>query len=147
MFYGTNVSFVITGLSIRGNKINYVESATNLDIVFNGRLSWSSHISVIVGKIYSMLRNLWTIIDSTPFAIRMQIAKTYLIPALLYGYEIFENCVSQLVHNNIARYDFLKRRRDHISHSACHIFGVKFDNLLQIICLILFHKVINTGQP
>ena len=39
-----------------------------------------------------MLRNLWAVIDSTPFGIQMQLAKTYLIPILLYGSEIFVNC-------------------------------------------------------
>ena len=54
MLSRTNVSFVITGLSTKGNKIYFVGSAKNLGIVFNDRLSWSIHINVIVG----MLRNL-----------------------------------------------------------------------------------------
>ena len=66
------LSSVIPGLSLKGNKIDSDGSATNLDIVFYDRLLWSSHISVIVGRINSMLRNLWAVINSTPFAIRMQ---------------------------------------------------------------------------
>ena len=77
--------FLITGLCIKGNKIDYVQSATKLGIVFNSRLSWSNHIGVIIGRIYGMLRNLWVDIDSTPFAIRMQLAKNCLIPVLLHG--------------------------------------------------------------
>ena len=145
----SNVSCVILGLSIKRNKIDYVESATNLGIVFNDRFSWSSHTSVIVG----MLRNLWTVIDSTPFAIRKQLDKTYLIPVLLYGCEIFANCDSHdnrklnLAYNNVARYVFLKARREHISHLAYQIFGVKFENILKIKwCLILFHKIVNMRQ-
>ena len=46
-------------------------------------------ISVIGGKVYSVLRNLWAVIDSTAFTIRMQLAKACLIPVLLYGCEIF----------------------------------------------------------
>ena len=68
---------------IRSNKIDFVKPATNLSIVFNDRLSWPNYISVVVGRIYSMLRNLWAVINSTSFAIRMQLAKTYLIPVLL----------------------------------------------------------------
>ena len=64
----------------------------HLIVVFNGRLTWSNHINVTVGKVYGMLRNLWTVIDSTPFAMRMQLAKTFLIPVFLYGSEIFANC-------------------------------------------------------
>ena len=67
MLSRTNISFVIPGLSIKGNEIDFNESATNLDIIFNDRLSWS-----IVGRIYSMLRNLWPVIDSTSLRIRIQ---------------------------------------------------------------------------
>ena len=35
------------------------------------------------------VRNLWTVIDSTLFVIRMQLARTYLIPVLLYVWEVF----------------------------------------------------------
>ena len=52
MLSRTKVSFVIPGLSIKGNEIDFVESATNLSILFNDKLS---HISVVVGRMYSML--------------------------------------------------------------------------------------------
>ena len=51
-----------------------------------------------------------------------------------------------LAYNNISRCGFLKGRRVHIFHLGYQIFGVKFDFLLKIKCLILFHKIINTGQ-
>ena len=74
-----------------------------------------------MGKVYGMIRNLWLVIDSTPFTIRMQLAKTFLIPVLLYGSENFANCDTDdrrkpnLAYNNIARYVFIKGRRDHMS--------------------------------
>ena len=73
---------------IRGNKIDFVETASNLGVIFNGWLTWSNHINVIVGKVYGMLRNLWTVMNSTPFTIHMQLAKTFLIPVLLCGSEM-----------------------------------------------------------
>ena len=99
-----------------------------------------------------MLRNLWTVINSTHFVISMQIARTYLIPVLLYKCEIFVNCDCDdsrklnLAFNNIAKYVFHKRRCDHISQLAYQILSIKFDNLLKIKCLILLHKTINTDQ-
>ena len=47
----TDRSFVIPLLSIRGNQIDFVKSATNLGIGFNGRLSWSNHVSFAIGRI------------------------------------------------------------------------------------------------
>ena len=100
-----------------------------------------------------MFRNLWTVIDSTPFTIRMQLSKTFSIPVLLYGFEIFANCDTydrrklNLAYNNIARYVFIKGRRDHISQFSYRIFEIKFDNLLNIKCLILLHKIMTLEQP
>ena len=74
-----------------------------------------------------MLRNLCAVIDSTTFAIRMQLAKTFLIPVLLYGSEIFANCDTDdrrklnVAYSNIKRYVFIKGRRDHISHRLFEI--------------------------
>ena len=102
---------------IRWNKIDFVESATNLWIVFNGRLTRHNRIDVIVLKVYSMLRNLSTVIISIPFAITLELAKTYLIPVLLCGSEIFTNCGTDvkckpnLTYKNLARCAFIKRRR------------------------------------
>ena len=44
----TKIAFVVPNITIRGNKIVIIESATNLGITFNGRLWWSNHINVIV---------------------------------------------------------------------------------------------------
>ena len=108
----------------------------NRHLIFNGRLTWSNHINVTVGKVYGLLRNLWSVIDSTPFAIRMQLAKKFLIPALLYGSEILANCDTDdrrklnLAYNITARYVFVKGRRDHLSQFSYRIFEFNFDNLL-----------------
>ena len=80
-------------------------------------------------------------------------AKTFLIPVLLYGSEIFANCdidnrrKLNLSYNNIARYVFIKGRRNHISQFSYRIFEINFDNLLNIKCLILLHKIITLKQP
>ena len=137
---------------IRGNKINFVESEYNLGVIFNGRLTWSNKINVIMGKVYGMLRILWAVIDSAPFAIRMRLTKTFVIPVLLYGSEIFGNCHTDdgrklnLAYNNIARYVFIKGCRDHISQFSYRIFEINFDNLLNIKCLTLLHKIITLEQ-
>ena len=52
---------------------------------------------------------------------------------------IFANCDADdrrkfnLAYNKIARYVFIKGRRDHISQFSYRIFGINFDNLLNIL--------------
>ncbi|XP_075157493.1 uncharacterized protein LOC142230751 [Haematobia irritans] len=97
-------------VKLNGNTIKYVPSSTNLGIIFNEKLNWSNHINSVAGKVYGMLRNLWIVQSATPFEIRMLLAKTYLIPTLLYGAEVFSNCSYadftklKTTYNNIARY-------------------------------------------
>ena len=92
-----------------------------------------------------MLRNLRPVIDSTPFAIRVQLAKTYLIPVLIYGSEFFANCDTDdrrklnLIYNNVARYLFIYLLNN---------IGTIYPNFLTgYICIILVHKIItNRGK-
>ena len=77
---------------IRENKIDFLESAHNLGFIFNDQLRQSNHINVIVEKVYDILKNIQAINDSRSFVIGLQLNKTFLIPVLLQGYEIFVNC-------------------------------------------------------
>ena len=63
----------------------------------------------------------------------MQLAKTYLIPVLLNGSEIFGNCITN---NRRKLYIFLKERRDHVSQLSYRIYGINFDNLFTLFSSI-----------
>ena len=84
-----------------------------------------------------------------PLITRILIAKTYLIPCLLYGCELFGNCDSSskrklnVVFNNIARYVYNVRRYDHISVAAMNLYEMTFDNLLNIRVLLFLHRIVN----
>ena len=77
---------------------------------FNCNLTWDDHINSLVGLTYIKLRALWSTQLYISLKTRILIAKTYLIPCLLYGCELFGNCDSSskrklnVLFNNIARY-------------------------------------------
>lgn len=140
-------------IKINTDVIGFVNSSKNLGVIFNDKLTWSDHISVVVGRVYGMLRNLWAVKYSTPLEIRMLLAKTYLIPVLLYGCEIFANCNAydfkklNVAYNSIARYIFNKKRGESISSFSYQINNMSFANLLKFKSLILLHRIINTESP
>ena len=119
----------MTNIIIKGNKLDFIELATNLGIIFNGRLTWSNYINVVIGRVYGMLRNL---------------SKTYPISILLYEFEFFTNYYTDdrnklnLAYNNIGRYAFIKVLRDHISQFSYRIFDIK--------CIIFLDKIITLKQ-
>lgn len=137
----------------QGSILGPLLSTENLGVVFNETLSWNNHISSVIGKVYGMLRNLWAVQSSTPVHIRMLLAKTYLIPVLMYGCELFANCNStefaklNTAFNSIARYIFNKKRFDSISNCTYKIFNMSLKNYLKLKCLIQLHKIIYTKEP
>lgn len=140
-------------ISIDNRKIEIVSTAKNLGIVFNSYLTWSNHISTLVGQSYVKLRTLWSTQSFVPQRVRMLLAKAYLIPKLLYGCELFSSCDSEstrklnVLYNNIIRYVFGLRKYDHVSSYARSLYGVSFENLLKIRTLLLLHKIIYTEKP
>ena len=121
-------------IKISSNVIEFVRCSKNLGVIFNSKLTWSKHIASAVGQIYGMLRNLWAVKCSTPFRIRMLLAKTYLM-------HCDANCnlrKLKVAYNNIARYIFNRGVSDSISVFSYQICNMCFENLLQ--------KIIYTAQ-
>jgi len=140
-------------INLNNQIISFVSKAKNLGVTFDNKLSWNTHISTAVGKVYGMLRTLWSQKHSTPFQVRLLLSKTYLVPTLLYGCELFSNCDSvhkrklKVLFNNIARYVFNRRRFQSISAFSKQIYGIDFDNLLKLRNLTLLHKIIYVRKP
>lgn len=135
------------------SRIETVSTAKNLGVVLNKHLNWKDHINITAGKVCGMLRNLWITRWFIPLNIRMLLAKTYLIPTLLYGCELFANNDSSLqrklnvTFNNIARYIYGRSRYDSISSFSKQIFGISFDNYLNCRSIQYLHKIVYTQQP
>ena len=93
-----------------------------------------------------------TVVHATS-KIRILIAKTYLILCLLYESVLFDNfdssskCKLNIPFNNIARYVYNLERYGHISVAAACLYGVTFDNLLNIRVLLFLHRIINKRIP
>lgn len=140
-------------IHIGQSTIELVESAKNLGIVINNKLTWSNHINAVCGKTYSILRNLWISQYYTPIHVRMLLAKTYLLPTFLYGCELFASCDSicqnklKVMFNNVARYIYGRTRFSSISQFSYQIYKVSFSSLLKCRSLQFLHKIIYNKQP
>lgn len=138
---------------IDNQPMSIVSTAKNLGIVFNGNLTWTNHVNSLVAQTYAKLRSLWATQSYTPLNIRLLLAKSYIIPGLIYGCELFANCDSASKHrlnvifNNIVRYVYGLRRFTPTSSFSSNIYGVSFDCLLKIRVLLFIHKIIYTKTP
>lgn len=140
-------------IRLNSEPIEFVDSAKNLGITFSKTLKWNDHIRLTIGKVYGGLRMLWATQRITPLRTRMILAKTLLIPVLLFGCEIFSNCDYEhmrrlnVVYNGVARYIYGRRRYDHISSFSKSIHGFTLENLFAFRTLIMLHNVMQTRQP
>lgn len=154
MIYSKSIKLSIKPEVVLNNQlIEIVQTTKNLGIIFNNNLTWSDHINTAVGKTYGMLRVLWKTQYFTPVGIRLLLAKTYILPILLYGCEIFSSCDRlsynklEKAYNAILRYVFGLKKYDHITPFSKKIYGITFSDLLKIRTLTLLHKIINTREP
>jgi len=140
-------------LKINTSQIDYVKQAENLGFTFNEKLTWDAHINKSICRTMFKLRTLRYTQYLLPMKVRLLIAKTYLIPTLFYGIEVFSKCsyISkqrlEVAFNDIARYVFAIKRGEHITSSANQIFGISFENLLKCRVLIFLQKIIHTKEP
>lgn len=138
---------------INTQNIEVVKSAKNLGIIFNSTLTWSDHINYACGRTFAMLRTIWPTQYCTPIRIRMLLAKTYLIPILLYGCELFASCDAAskrklyVAYNSIIRYVFGLKGRTRVSTFSSLLYGFNFENLLNLRVLVFMHKIVYTHQP
>lgn len=138
---------------LHNEEIQVVDKVKNLGIVFNNTLTWKDHITSATGKTFGMLRSLYRTQAYTPQHIRELLAKTYLLPKLLYGCELFVNCDScskrrlSVAFNAIIRYVYKIKRYEGTSETARKLYGVCFQDLIQIRSILLLHKIIYTKEP
>jgi len=107
----------------------------------------------MVGKTYCQLWQIKLIQNSLPTHSKMALAKSIIIPSLLYCVDIFEKCDSisrnklTAAYNNIARFIFKTKPHDSISSHAKQIFGLDFSTLVAFRTPILLHKIVTTKEP
>lgn len=140
-------------VKIGNQNILQVPKAKNLGVIFNQTLTWSDHVVAATGKVFGMLRTLYQTQYFTPIHIRTLLAKSYLIPVLIYGSELFTNCDSRSKHrlevayNSILRYVYGLKRFESCSAFRKSLYGVDIANVLNIKSLVLLHKIIYTKTP
>ncbi|XP_075150655.1 uncharacterized protein LOC142224753 [Haematobia irritans] len=128
---------------INDQKVDVVTRAKNLGVIFNSSLSWKNYVNSAAGQTYARLRALWFCHSYTPLNIRILLAKTLLVPGLIYGCELFATCDSgslrrlNVAFNSTIRYVYGLNRRQRVIHLANSLYGFSFQTLLNSKALII----------
>lgn len=133
--------------------IQYVSQVSTLGTILNETLSWDDHISHLRGKLFNIMRKLYSLTSFVPFHIRKLLAKALVMPHFTYGCEIYSGGNIQemrrvkLCFNTMVRYVYSLSRYAHISEYVNSFLGCAFDNWVKNRVLIMLFKVIRTKLP
>lgn len=140
-------------IKLNGVKIDFVESLLILGIIIDSSLSFNAHLNSLHGKVFGILRKLFSTNLFLPLSIRNRVAHSLLMPLILYGFEVvsgtnasFVATLKRIVHMTV-RYVYNVNFRDHISRYVFQFLGCSFQNFIEFRNLILFYKVLKSGNP
>lgn len=78
-------------------RIPYKSVLMNLGITMTENIGWNAHISIVVRRVYAVIRESYSVSDYLPLHLRQISILSLAILHLLYGDVIFLNCKSQLM--------------------------------------------------
>lgn len=136
-------------VKVGSDNITYSNTIKNLGIVMDCNFNWNAQVNAVCSKVYRALHSLVVLRHSTPQHIRLQLAKSLIIPLFLYGDVLFSLSSQSntrklnLVFNAVTRYVYNLRKYDHISNYSNLILGCNFTNYMKLrICTQAF-KILN----
>ena len=142
---------VLPDLIINDNKIEYVEKATNLGVIFQSDLEWNFQVNAQCGKIYSVLRHLRLTAGMLPVSTKIKIFKSLLLPHFNYGSEVILNASAaaydrlKVSLNHCVRWVFNLTRLSRVTHLHPQLLGCSFYNFFKLRCYVILHKIIYRG--
>ena len=139
-----NLSFTLCGLDL-----TQVDEVKDLGVLFNSKLSFSSHVSEIVAKAKQrlfLLRKCFTCCDCSTLILAF---KTYIIPMLEYCSPVWSpTAINEIFKIESIQRNFTKSFQDcsHLSYSErltyCGLQSLEYRRL--VADLVLFYKIVNS---
>lgn len=140
-------------ICLNNKIIPYSEKVRNLGIIFNKRMTWDDHLSIVSQKIYGTLRSLWDVTRFADMELRKKLFIAFIFPIFLYCdvvlFGMSKGCEKklQLLFNACVRYIFKLRKFDHVSNFSKTVLNCDLQVYYKIRVLTLFYKIISTRSP
>lgn len=137
-------------LVLVGNEsIQYANVVKNLGLLMDCNLNWNAQVNAVCNKVYSALHSLVLLRYCTPQHIRVQLARSLIVPLFDYGDVLFGlvsvNNVNRLnlAFNSVIRYVYNLRKFDHISNYKKTLLGCNYTNHLKLRTCIQAYKILS----
>lgn len=140
-------------VTLDDSRVDFVDRMKCLGVVIDNNLCFSSHINSLSSKISFLLRRLYSLDLYLPLSIKVLVAKSLLMPHILYCVEVFSGTTNgeferlSKIFNRIVRYVYGVRLRVHITPYVIRFIGSSFRNYVDSRILLFFYKIIVNGFP
>lgn len=152
-FYRYPISHELEPIFLNGSEIPYIQKAKSLGFILDETLSWENHISLIISRVWFILRKLYLVKDLLPTQLKIKLIRSLVMPHFLYGAELYSGTSMGNLHrlklcfNSCIRFIYSLRLRDHISPLSNNFLGSSFYTFLNLRILILLFKTIKLQLP
>lgn len=134
---------------VENRTIEYTKVVKNLGLLMDCNLDWNAQINAVCSKIYSSLHSLVLLRYCTPQHIRVQLARSLIVPLFDYGDVLFSLTSKKnskklnLAFNSVIRYAYNLKKYDHLSRYKTALLGCEFTNHLKLRMSIQTYKILN----
>lgn len=140
-------------LIMSGERIEFLDRANNLGVIFNSNLDWSSHINVQVGKVYGTLKKLNILTRNFDIATKLKLFKTLIYPHFIYGDFIFGNASAiaidrlRVALNACVRYVYNLSRYESVTSYQTNLLGCPFSQFIKYRSCVNIFRIIHSKKP
>lgn len=141
-------------IRIKGNKLEYTESAKNLGLIIDYKLRFREHIKRQIQKAYMNLKVIYSCRHYINFKTKILLCELLVLSNFSYLDTVYGPCVDtndarrvQVVQNSCLRLIYGIRRRKRISHKLKCIPWLNMEKRRYLHSACLFHKIIKLKSP
>ena len=149
----SNITGNVPMLYLGTDVLEYTEKMKNLGVYFTSKLDWKTHINYITSRIYGALRGLSPASDFLSIDVKLKLVKSYIVPIILYGCELFSNMTSdshkrlKVAFNSCTRFIFGKKRHERISQYSKQVLGCSIFTLIKYRTLLFLRNIVIDKEP
>ncbi|KAI5714781.1 hypothetical protein M8J77_005490 [Diaphorina citri] len=143
----------IPPIEVDGNRVEVVDSARNLGIIFDNALSWVDEVPRIRKNVFGTLWTLKRIKNFTSQNSKIKLVKSFILPKfeycapLLHGLTLELSTSLQRAQNSCVRFIYNVRRREHITPYYNRLQWLRIEDRRRILTLSVLYKLLKSRSP
>lgn len=140
-------------IQIGSDPVRFVDSATSLGYTVETSFKWDKYVLGQCGKIYGVLRSLYSKANLFSFDMKLKLFKTFILPYFISCDFLFFSVTSRtqeklrVALNSCVRFVYGLKRLDHVSHLQQTLLDNSFHGFYKARISIIVHKLILTKNP